>query len=79
MISKHEGGAGLHGPIIQESTGWRFMHPREGAALVAIPRNFYMSHLFAEAWVRIGNAIPVTLTILGAGRVQSAAHAIQNI
>eukprot|EP00973_Karenia_brevis_P012554 1704482-Karenia_brevis.AAC.1 len=74
MISKHEGGAGLHGPIVQEKSGWRFLHPGEGAALFGIPRDFHISHIFTESCERIGNSIPVTLTVLGAGRLQNAVH-----
>eukprot|EP00973_Karenia_brevis_P014143 1923840-Karenia_brevis.AAC.1 len=79
MISKTQGGAGLHGPIIHDKVGWRFLHPGEGAALFGFPRDFHISHIFIESWERIGNSIPITLTVLGAGRVQNVFHALQSI
>eukprot|EP00973_Karenia_brevis_P054203 7530514-Karenia_brevis.AAC.1 len=44
-----------------------------------MPRYFHISHVFTEPLERIGNSIPVTLTVLGAGRLQNAVHAMQSI
>eukprot|EP00973_Karenia_brevis_P047621 6609549-Karenia_brevis.AAC.1 len=79
MLSKAQGGAGLHGPTIHDKSGWRFLHPGEGAALFGFPRDFHISHNFIESWERIGSSTPITLTILGAGRVQNLFHALQGI
>eukprot|EP00973_Karenia_brevis_P018891 2590022-Karenia_brevis.AAC.1 len=79
MLSKSLGGAGFHGPIIHDKSGWRFLHPGEGASLFAIPRDIHLSPYFIESWERIGNSIPIILTMLGACRVQNVVHALQSI